>query len=399
MQNSEVLPITDYRLPITDYRLPMNTPPQITYTAVKDGALLLSMSGSWRSADPLPEIEDMKVKVYASGEVRKIALEDGGITDWDSGLPIYLVKVKEWCDKEGVELDVSGLPEGARGLLRLATAVPERKGARREAVKKPFLERVGEFVIQSGQSSKGTLTFLGETVTAAGAFLRGRAQYLKADLFLYIQEAGASALGIVTLISFLVGIIIAFIGAVQLSLFGAAIYTADLVGIAMVRALGPIMTGIVLAGRTGASYAAQLGTMQVNEEIDALRTLGISPMEFLVMPRMIALILMTPLLCLYADLMGILGGALVGIVLFDITPAEYFYQTKAAIPMHHIWVGLFQGAVYGVLIAVAGCMKGMQCGRSAWEVGSAATSAVVTSITWIIIWCAILTMLFNQLGI
>jgi phospholipid/cholesterol/gamma-HCH transport system permease protein len=377
----------------------MNTPPQITYTAVEDGTLLVNLSGPWRSADRLPDIEDMKIKVYASGEVRRVALEDGGITVWDSGLPIYLVKVKEWCDKEGVELDVSGLPEGARGLLRLATAVPERKGARREAVKKSFIERVGEFVMQSGQSSKGTLTFLGETVIAAGVFLRGRAQYLKADLFLYIQEAGASALGIVTLISFLVGIIIAFIGAVQLALFGAAIYTADLVGIAMVRALGPIMTGIVLAGRTGASYAAQLGTMQVNEEIDALRTLGISPMEFLVMPRMIALILMTPLLCLYADLMGILGGALVGIVLFDITPAEYFYQTKAAIPMHHVWVGLFQGAVYGVLIAVAGCMKGMQCGRSAWEVGSAATSAVVTSITWIIIWCAILTMLFNQLGI
>jgi len=377
----------------------MPTPSQIAYTAVENGALLLSLSGPWRSADRLPDIEDMKVKVYASGEVRKVLLEDGGITAWDSGLPIYLVKVKEWCDKEGVELDVSGLPEGARGLLRLATAVPEREGARREAVKKPFLERVGEFVMQSGQSSKGTLTFLGETVTAAGAFLRGRAQYLKADLFLYIQEAGANALGIVTLISFLVGIIIAFIGAVQLALFGATIYTADLVGVAMVRALGPIMTGIVLAGRTGASYAAQLGTMQVNEEIDALRTLGISPMEFLVMPRMIALILMTPLLCLYADLMGILGGALVGIGMFDITPAEYFYQTKTAIPMRHVWVGLFQGAVYGVLIAVAGCMKGMQCGRSAWEVGSAATSAVVTSITWIILWCAILTMLFNQLGI
>jgi phospholipid/cholesterol/gamma-HCH transport system permease protein len=232
-----------------------------------------------------------------------------------------------------------------------------------------------------------------------GRLFRGKAQYLRSDLFLFIQESGVQALGIVSLISLLVGVILAFVGAVQLEMFGAEIYVANLVGLATVRAMAAIMTGIVLAGRTGASYAAQLGTMQVNEEIDALRTLGISPMEFLVMPRMVALILMTPLLCLYADLMGIMGGALVGVGMLDITPMEYFEQTKAAIPIRHIWVGLFQGTVYGVLVAVAGCLRGMQCGRSAWEVGAAATSAVVTGIIWIIASCAIMTMIFNQLGI
>ena len=377
----------------------MTTRPQITYTTTEDGTLLLTLSGSWRSTDLIPTSEELEDRLFAAGEVTKVSFDGGGITAWDSGLPIFLIKIKLVCDREGIELDPSGLPKGAGDLLRLATAVPEREGVRREDIKRSFLERVGSSTIEAGHSWRDTLTFLGEVVIATGRFFRGKAQYLKSDLFLFIQESGAQALGIVSLISLLVGVILAFIGAVQLEMFGAEIYVANLVGLATVRAMAAIMTGIVLAGRTGASYAAQLGTMQVNEEIDALRTLGISPMEFLVMPRMMALILMTPLLCLYADLLGILGGAVVGVGMFDITPMEYYEQTKAAIPMRHIWVGLFQGAVYGVLVAVAGCLRGMQCGRSAWGVGAAATSAVVTGITWIIASCAVMTMIFNQLGI
>jgi phospholipid/cholesterol/gamma-HCH transport system permease protein len=373
--------------------------PQITYAATENGILLLTLSGSWRSIDPTPSSEKFEDRLFAVGEVTKVSFDSRGITAWDSGLPIFLIKIKLVCDREGIELDTSGLPKGAGDLLRLAMAVPEREGARRDDIKRSFLERMGTSTIEAGHSWRDTLTFLGEVVIAMGRFFRGKARYLRSDLFLFIQASGVQALGIVSLISLLVGVILAFIGAVQLEMFGAEIYVANLVGLATVRAMAAIMTGIVLAGRTGASYAAQLGTMQVNEEIDALRTLGISPMEFLVLPRMIALILMTPLLCLYADLMGILGGALVGVGMFDITPMEYFEQTKAAIPIRHIWVGLFQGAVYGVLVAIAGCLRGMQCGRSAWEVGAAATSAVVTSITWIIASCAVMTMIFNQLGI
>jgi phospholipid/cholesterol/gamma-HCH transport system permease protein len=216
---------------------------------------------------------------------------------------------------------------------------------------------------------------------------------------LTLQQCGADALPIVTLISFLVGLILAFVGALQLRLFGAEVYVANLVGIGMVRVLGAVMTGIIMAGRTGASFAAELGTMEVNEEIDALRTLGIQPMEFLVLPRMLALLLMMPLLCLYADLMGVLGGIAVGVGMLHMNLAEYLNQTKAALNLNHLWIGLVHGSVFGVLVALSGCLRGMKCGRSAAAVGTATTSAVVTGIVSIVIATAILTVIFDALGI
>jgi phospholipid/cholesterol/gamma-HCH transport system permease protein len=159
------------------------------------------------------------------------------------------------------------------------------------------------------------------------------------------------------------------------------------------------MTGIIMAGRTGAAFAAQLGTMQVNEEIDALQTLGISPMQFLVLPRMLALVIAMPLLCLYADLMGILGGAIVGVGMLDLGWVEYFNMTKASVKISYFWIGLFHAAVFGVLVALAGCLRGMQCGRSASAVGTAATSAVVTGIVAIIVSTAIITVACNVIGI
>ena len=202
-----------------------------------------------------------------------------------------------------------------------------------------------------------------------------------------------------SLITLLVGLILAFVGAIQLKLFGAQVYVADIVGIAMVRVMGAIMTGIIVAGRTGAAFAAQIGTMQVNEEIDALKTMGISPVEFLVIPRMIALIIMMPLLCIYADLMGILGGMVVGVGMLGINPIEYLNRTQEALKLTTFWIGLFHSAVFGVLVALSGCLRGMQCGRSASDVGYAATSAVVTGIVSIIVATAIITFMCEVLGI
>jgi phospholipid/cholesterol/gamma-HCH transport system permease protein len=163
--------------------------------------------------------------------------------------------------------------------------------------------------------------------------------------------------------------------------------------------MGAIMTGIIMAGRTGASYAAQLGTMQVNEEIDALKTLGVSPMEFLVLPRMVALAIMMPLLCVYADIMGILGGMIVGVFMLGLNPIVYLHQTQAALKLTYVWIGLFHSAVFGVLVALSGCLRGIQCGRSASAVGYATTSAVVTGIVSIILATAIITILCNVIGI
>jgi phospholipid/cholesterol/gamma-HCH transport system permease protein len=167
----------------------------------------------------------------------------------------------------------------------------------------------------------------------------------------------------------------------------------------MVVEMGALMTGIILTGRSGAAFAAHLGTMQVNEEIDALKTLGVSPMEFLVVPRMVALVLMMPLLCVYADLMGILGGVLVGVGMLNVSFTEYLVQTQKAVTLTHFWVGLFQSVVFAALVALAGCLRGMQCGRSASAVGDAATSAVVTAIVAIIVATAIITFVCNIFGI
>ena len=171
------------------------------------------------------------------------------------------------------------------------------------------------------------------------------------------------ALGIVTLISFLIGLILAFMGAVQLRQFGAQIFVADLVGLGMTREMGAVMTGIIMAGRTGAAFAAQLGTMQVNEEIDALQTMGIPPMEFLVLPRMLALMLMMPLLCVYADMMGMLAGLLIGTGLLDLSLVEYVNETRKAVHLVDFGLGLGKSIVFGALVALAGCLRGMQCGR------------------------------------
>ncbi len=241
--------------------------------------------------------------------------------------------------------------------------------------------------------------FLGEVTVAFGRMLRGRACFRPSDLLVVMQDCGARSLPIVSLISLLVGMIFAFVGAVQLSAFGAQIYVASLVGIAIVRVMGAIMTGIIMAGRTGSAFAVHLGTMQANEEIDALVTLGINPIEFLVLPRVLALSLMMPLLCLYADFMGVLGGLAVGVFMLDLNVMEYLSMTRKALQFKDFWIGLFHSAVFGVLVALVGCLRGLQCERNAAAVGEAATSAVVNGIVNIIAATAIITVICNILGI
>ena len=275
----------------------------------------------------------------------------------------------------------------------------KKKGARKKSQEETFLFRIGSDATDFFRSSRETLDFVGEAAMAFTRFLAGKARFRRSDLTRIIQDCGIEALPIISLISLLVGLILAFVGAVQLVMFGAQIYVANLVGISMVRVMGAVMAGIVMAGRTGAAFAAQLGTMQVNEEIDAFKTMGISPMEFLVLPRILGLTLMMPLLCLYADLMGILGGFIVGVSMLDLNMVEYYHQTKASVTLSDLWIGIVQSAVFGILVALAGCLRGMQCGRSASAVGDATTSAVVTGIVAIIVATAIITVITNVLGI
>jgi phospholipid/cholesterol/gamma-HCH transport system permease protein len=364
-----------------------------------DDSLVIYLTGGWQTGRFLPGADEVHSKIEADPRIRSVRFDTSGLTGWDSNLLTFLISIKSLCIKKEVEYRDDNLPDGAQRLLRLASAVPERQGARKIAKKEPFFARVGDQSIESLKSITEVLSFIGEAFVAVIRFLTGRATFRWSDLFLFLRESGSQALPIVSLISMLVGLILAFVGAIQLQTFGAQIYVADLVGIAMVRVMGAVMTGIIMAGRTGAAYAAQLGTMQVNEEIDALKTLGISPMEFLVLPRMLALSLMMPLLCVYADIMGILGGLIVGVLMLDIQPIVYLNQTREAVGLNNVWIGLFYSAVFGVIIALAGCLRGIQCGRSASAVGYATTSAVVTSIVTIILATALITILCNVLGI
>jgi phospholipid/cholesterol/gamma-HCH transport system permease protein len=373
--------------------------PSLSLDRAEAGVLRLHLAGEWKLRSGLPTSALVENQLKSAGGFSRLALDASNLGDWDSGLLAFLVGIEELCRAHKIDLDPGDLPEGARRLLTLATAVPERQGARRTASRPDFLTLVGSESLMLWRSAGEMLAFIGESLQSFGKFVTWRARFRLSDLLDIVYECGAAALPIVTLISFLVGLILAFVGAIQLQQFGAQIYVADLVGIAMAREMGALMSAIIMSGRTGAAFAAQLGTMQVNEEIDALTTFGLSPMEFLVLPRMLALILMMPLLCVYSDLMGMLGGGLVGVGMLKLTVTQYVNETLNAVHLIDFGVGIVKSAVFGVLVALSGCMRGIQCGRSASAVGLAATSAVVTAIVLIIVTDGIFAVLTNALGI
>ncbi len=377
----------------------MEAPHEITLTRPSDDTLMVRLSGSWTLRMGFASLEPVRQQLDAHPSIVRIAFDTNDIGDWDSTLLTFALGLLAECRKRAIEADRGDLPEGVRRLIDLATAVPEVDVAVELEQRQPFVVRVGTSFVRGVRACREVTEFLGATAIALGRFFRGKARYRPRDLWLTIQQSGADALPIVCLISLLVGLTMAFVGAVQLRPFGAQIYVADLVGLAMAREMGAMMTAIVMAGRTGAAFAAQLGTMTVNEEIDALRTLGISPIEFLVLPRMLALALMMPLLCLFANLMGIAGGAIVGVFMLDIPLAQYVTETTEALSLIDFSQGLIKSAVFGVVVAIAGCLRGMQCGRSSEAVGIATTSAVVTAIVWIILWDSVFAVVFHVLGL
>lgn len=377
----------------------MSSPSKISFDHPSETTLLVRLSGNWKIAKDAPtSIEVMKF-LEPRPTIQQLIFETHELSGWDSSLLTFLLQIQDLCSKKGIKVDESGLPKGVARLLELATAVPKQKGFPLEPIKESFLSTVGQNTVRTKDEAVDMIGFIGEAFLTVIHMARGKARFRSKDFWLIIQDCGAQALPIVTLISVLIGLILAFVGAVQLQMFGAQIYVANLVGIGMAREMGPIMTGIIMAGRSGSAFAAELGTMQVNEEIDALRTLGISPMEFLVLPRMVALVLMMPLLCLYSDFMGILGGAIVGGGMLDLSFTQYFIQTRSAVDLTDISVGLFKGSVFGVLIALSGCYRGIQCGRSSSAVGYATTAAVVTGIVFIIISDSLFTVVFHIIGV
>jgi phospholipid/cholesterol/gamma-HCH transport system permease protein len=363
-----------------------------------DQTLRVRVAGRWELGGGLPSSRVVEQALRASPPPRAVSLE-AALVSWDSSVLLVLRRIERLCRALGVPVLLEGLPAGARRLLALADVVPEQAGAPTPAMRVSWLARFGERVIAVWNIARESIGFLGETTLAFARVFTGRATFRMRDLAIIVQDCGPKALGIVTLLNFLVGVIIAFVGAIELRRFGASIYVADLVAIATVRELGCLMTGIIVAGRTGSGFAAQLGTMNVNQEIEALVTMGISPMEFLVVPRVLALCLMMPFLCLYADLIGILGGAVVAVTMLGQSPLQYWVETRQAIGFTSIGLGIGKSIVFGALIALAGCMRGMKSGRDAAAVGQAATSAVVLAITWIIASDGVFAVMCSVLGI
>lgn len=359
--------------------------------------LVIVLGGRWRIDQHPPSAEALSDRLNAS--VGQVRFETHELGDWDSGLLTFIAGIGKSCVERGITVDGSALPTGVQALLAMALAVPEQKLAPRNVEPQGVFALTGTATIEFIRGAPQMLAFLGEVMLSLLRLVSGRARFRARDLWLEIEEVGPRALPIVSVISFLVGLILAYLGADQLKLVGAQIFIADLVAIGMVREVGALMTGIIIAGRTGAAFAAQLGTMQVNEEIDAYKTLGISAIDFLVLPRMLALMLMVPLLTLYSGFIGMLAGLLVSVTIFDIGVFEYYTETLRALEFKQFAVGLSKGTVYGAMIAFAGCLRGMQCGRSAEAVGHAATSAVVTAILLITIAASIMTVVYYQLGI
>lgn len=377
--------------------MPGSEPPFLTADASADGALVVRAGGCWSLQQAVPSSAAILARLDATPAVSSVQMDCSALANWDSTLVSVVAALVRRCQERKIPFQSAGLPEGVRQLAGMALAVPERN-ARPAPEREIFFTRLGKAGITLGAGIVEVFAFVGLACMALARLVRGRAVFRHRDLWLIVQRSGAEALPIVTLINFLIGLILGFVGGVQLEAFGAALYMATLVGIAMARELGCLMTGIIMSGRTGAAFAAELGSMKVSQEIDALKTLGLSPMEFLVLPRLLAMVLMMPLLTVYGNVMGMLGGAVLAPA-FGVSMFQYYTQLVASVDIPNYAAGVIKSGFFGAIVAGAGCLKGMESGGSASAVGQATTSAVVTSITSIIVLDALFAFVLTALGI
>jgi phospholipid/cholesterol/gamma-HCH transport system permease protein len=356
----------------------------------------LELAGDWRLEGPAVTVSGEKLDKNPTG----YGLCSLGV--YDSTLPAFLLahfrRVSTSAKDRYEEPSLNGLPDKLRGLLELALALPEENAMTVQPDVGSVCEKLGRMTMSFFSKVQAFLKFTGLTVLSLVRLGTGRARFRSSDFWMVLQQCGADALPIVALISFLIGIILAFVGNVQLTHFGANLYVADLVGIAMVREMGVVMTAIIMSGRTGAAFAAHIGSMSANEEIDALRTFGFNPFDFLVLPRLIALVLMMPVLTIYANVIGIIGGMVVGSFV-GIPPELYWQETLASLDLTNSSLGVIKSVFFGATIAINGCMMGMQSGKSSAAVGEATTQAVVASITAIVVLDSAFAAIFTVLEI
>lgn len=356
-------------------------------------AWVLELSGAWRGhSGALPELP--APDIAGPVEVNATALHS-----WDAVLAGRLWQQLEPLVRRAVPVDLKSLPQGLQEILALAlNAAPPAEEAPDSPPPGP-VTRVGARALGAWDTRRESLSFVGEVLFSLGRWLRGASDMRASDLLWQIEQTGPRSLPIVTLVCFLVGLIVAYMGAAQLQRFGAQTYIADLVTVGVVREVAALLVGIVLAGRVGAAFAAQIGSMRANEEIDALTTLGVNAFDFLVLPRVLALLIVGPMLTAFGALVGMGVGWLVAVLIYGVTPLEYVYASVDSLTLPHVLVGLIKGTVYAVLVALAGCRQGMAAGRSAQAVGDATTASVVQAIVWIVVAASVLTVVFQRLDV
>ena len=364
----------------------------------------LQLRGGWRGVDgPAPAAlwSDPVLASAAGGSPGTapltLAFDASGLTAWDGALAAALHPVLAACARAGMVLDLAGLPADVRSVLALALAVTQVSVP---ATPPPptGLAALGQRVLAAGAEMRATTAFLGEVLIALGKLLRGRSDLQAADLWRQVDQAGPLSVPIVSLTCFLVGLMLAYMGGAQLARIGAPNFIPDVVAVGMVRELAGPMTGVILAGRLGAAFAAQLGTMQAGEEIDALRAMGIDPIGYLVLPRLLALIMVAPFLVAFGMLVGTLAGWPAAVAAYGLTSAEYLHKAWSAMTWTHLWIGLFKGTMYLALVALAGCREGLRAARDAQAVGAATTAAVVKALVWIVVAACASTVVLQSLG-
>ena len=371
-------------------------PVRLRAGASRDGEMTINIEGRLDSSTT-GKIWQQATEAVTQAKARSVIVNAAAVDYCDgSGIALF-VHLRHLQHKVGGQLEVRGLRREFQALLQ-ESELGDLEWEHQERTKTNLAEDVGRMVVEFWQDTRWLISFVGELVSALGR----AAMYPKSvrwrDVVQVCETAGVNALPIITLVSFLMGVIMAFQGAISLRRFGADIFVANLVGLAMLRELGPLMTAIILAGRSGSAFAAELGTMKVREEIDALKTMGLDPVRFLVVTRVIAAVVMTPLLTVFADLLGLIGGAVV-MRSFGIPVITFYHQVQYQVTYGSLVGGLVKSFVFGILVAAIGCLRGLQTTTGASAVGESTTRAVVSGIILIVVTDGIFSVVYYYLNV
>ncbi len=371
-------------------------------TQARDGDLLrLAVVGPWKTRCLAKVERELARLAEGARGARRARFDFAGMTAFDTAGAWLVLRTRKGLEAAGLTVELDGLGDEDERLLATVEEHdrPPPPRPRRAGPLVRFVSEVGQGVFGQAGNVKLLVNFLGLTVITLGRSLAQPWRIRWKAVLAHMETSGVKALPIVGLISFLIGIVLAYQGAEQLARFGAQIYTVNIVGVGVLREMAILLTAIIVAGRSGSAYTAQIGAMHVNEEIDALKTLGLDPMEILVIPRVVALCLVLPLLAFYADLMGLLGGAVMASLQLDISIPQFVRQLRDAVSPEDLFVGIFKALPFAFIIATVGCFEGFRVSRSAESVGHATTRAVVEGVFLVIVLDALLSIFFQIIGV